>query len=964
MLALLGLHLAAALCAPMLVRVLRRDAFFILALVPASAVVWALFHTSQAFTHPYTQSVPWVPRLGLFLAFRIDPLSWLMMIIVGGVGALVMVYAGRYFSAKAKSLGRFSGVFVAFAGAMLGIVTTDQTLALYFFWEMTSVLSFLLIGHHHSRGPARAAARQAFLVTGSGALAMFAGFVILGATPEGSFRISSLIAALQKGTLDPTSPAVIVAGVLILLGAFSKSAQVPFHFWLPGAMAAPTPVSAYLHAAAMVKAGIYLVARLTPAFALVPLWSVLTVVVGLFTMLVGSYRALRQYDLKLILAYGTVSQLGLMMAAVGMGNAAALSAGLVMLVAHSFFKSTLFLSVGAVEAATSTRDLRELSGLWRSKPLLASAAALATLSMAGIPVTTGYLGKEALISALTHHVASAWMGQNAPAITTVFLVILVAGSIMTFAYSWRFWWGAFATKRVQMQHQVKRTPRGMAGPIAFLSCGAFLGLAAHPLTVALTPAVEGLPGEVHLALWSGWIPALLTALIIAAGAVMAYFRPAVARIQRRLAPKGSVVGAYAWSMRELELLSTRVTGLLHRGSLPSDLAVIFGSFVTVSLYAIHRIANGTPTDLPSEVEPVTLAPLKPWDSPIQLVLVALILLAAFITVRARRRMKAALALSAVGTLVTLLFAFHGAPDLALTQLAVEAVSLVVFVLVLRRLPLYFSDRPLPSSRWWRMALAILVGLVVTLGGWYAVSARVADPISALMPAEALGFGDGQNVVNVILVDMRAWDTVGELSVLLVTATGVASLIYVQSRSGKISRAPEKSKKSAAFLPGVVALRSRDRSMVLEVSARVLFPLMLVFSIWLLLIGHNSPGGGFAGGVVAGLAFLLRYLAGGRYDLGEAMPIPAGRLLGMGLFVAAAGGAAPLAFGNAVLESTPVHFDLGAIGELHFTTAMILDIGVYILVVGLVIDLVSALGAEIDRHMDAQRQKAATAGKRK
>lgn len=954
MLALLGLHLVAALCAPMLVRAMRRGAFFILALVPATAVVWALSHTAQAFGQPYTQSVPWVPRLGLFLTFRVDALSWLMMIIVGGVGACVMVYAGRYFSDKAHSLGRFSGVFVAFAGAMLGIVTTDQTLTLYFFWEMTSVLSFLLIGHHHSRAPARAAARQAFLVTGSGALAMFAGFVILGAVPEGSFQISSLIAALQNGTLNPSSPSVIVAGVLILFGAFSKSAQVPFHFWLPGAMAAPTPVSAYLHAAAMVKAGIYLVARLTPAFALVPGWSILTVVIGLFTMLVGSYRALRQYDLKLILAYGTVSQLGLMMAAVGMGNAAALSAGLTMLVAHSFFKSTLFLSVGAVEAATSTRDLRELSGLWRSKPLLAAAAGLSTLSMAGIPITTGYLGKEALISALVHHAPSNWMANDAASITSILLAILVVGSIMTFAYSWRFWWGAFATKRVRMQHEVKRTPRGMAAPIAFLSCGAFLGLAGGPLTTALTPVVKGLPGEIHLSLWSGVVPALLTALIIGFGIVMAFFRPAIARIQRSLAPKGSVVGFYAWTIRELELVSARVTGRLNRGSLPSDLAVIFGSFTVVSFYAIFSARSGG----------AKLAPLKLWDNPIQLVLVLLIILAALITVRARRRMKAALALSAVGTLVTLLFAAHGAPDLALTQLAVEAVSLVVFILVLRRLPLYFSDRPLPSSRWWRLVLSVLVGLVVTLGGWYAVSARVTDPISALMPAEALGFGNGQNVVNVILVDMRAWDTVGELSVLLVTATGVASLIYVQSRSGKIERAPKKPEKSTAFLPGVVALRSKDRSMVLEVSARVLFPLMLVFSIWLLLIGHNSPGGGFAGGVIAGLAFLLRYLAGGRYDLGEAMPIPAGRLLGMGLFVAAAGGAAPLAFGNAVLESTAVHLDLGGWGEIHFTTAMILDIGVYILVVGLVIDLVSALGAEIDRHTDAQKQRAVAAGKRK
>lgn len=931
MLALLVLHLAAALCAPLCVRWWGRNAFYVLAVAPIAAVVWALSHTRQAFTAPYTAEYRWVPTLDLTVSFRVDVLSWLMILIVAGVGTFVMIYAGRYFSAKASHLGRFSGVFVAFAGAMLGVVTVDNTIGLYMFWEFTTVLSYLLIGHHHDRAPARAAARQALLITSSGALAMFAGFVMLGQVKGGSYQISTLVENLQAGAVDLTSPLVIVAAVLVLLGAASKSALYPFYFWLPGAMAAPTPVSAYLHAAAMVKAGVYLVARLTPGFTLIPGWSPAVIVLGLVTMLVGAYRALRQYDLKLVLAYGTVSQLGLMTAAVGTGSAPAMAAGLTLLLAHSLFKSTLFLTVGAVESTTGTRDLRELSGLWRYRPVLAVAAGLAALSMAGVPFTLGYLGKEAFITALLHD------GN------IVVLVVVALGSMLTVAYAWRFWWGAFATKRLDVKLQLKPTSAGMTVPIVALSLGALLGAFPGTVSRVIDPIAESLPGHPHLALWSGWGPALITLGIFAGGLFLIWRRPAVAVLQRRLGTKFSLVRLYSQSVAELELFASWVTASIHRGSLPSDLSVIFVTLIAGAGYAIWRI--GPPG-----------TSLVWFDNLFQGAIVILAIVAAIVTVRARRRLKAVLALSAVGLFMTLLFATQGAPDLAITQLVVEAVTLVVFVLVLRKLPLYFSDRPLASSRWLRLGIAVAVGAIVTIGGWVATGARTHEPVSTLMPAEAFAFGNGKNIVNVILVDIRGWDTFGELSVLLVTATGVASLIYLQSRSGKIDRTPPELKQKADLLPAVATLRRRDRSVVLEVSTRALFPAMIVISIWLLLIGHNNPGGGFAGGIVAGLAFVLRYIAGGRYELGEAMPIPAGRLLGLGLFIAAIGGVLPLFFGSAVLQSVPVTVSLGFLGELHFTSAMILDIGVYVLVVGVVIDLVSALGAEIDRQSERARSR--------
>ena len=941
---LLLAHLVAAVSAPVFVRGLGRNAFFLLAAVPASAAVWAAANTARVFAQPIEATYRWVPSLDLDLVFRIDVLSWLMMLIVGGVGALVLVYSARYFSADAPSLGRFLAFFVGFAGAMLGVVMSDQTMAVYLFWELTSVLSFLLIGFHFGRRPARAAARQAILVTGMGALAMFGGLVMMGSMPGGSYRISTLVQSLQEGTIDASSPLVIVAALLILLGALSKSAQAPFHFWLPGAMAAPTPVSAYLHAAAMVKAGVYLIARLTPGFALIPGWSQVAVAFGLITMIIGAYRALKQRDLKLVLAYGTVSQLGLMTAAVAMGSASALAAGVVILLAHSLFKSSLFLTVGAVEHSTGTRDLWELSGLYRQKPVLATFAALAALSMAGVPITAGYLGKEGLIAALYQGTGAPWLSTASGSVnglSVTFLVIIVLGSTLTAAYAWRFWWGAFGTKKITNSVTVHPLSPVMQAPIVILASGAFLGLAAPALNFLGEKVTAGMPGHAHIALWSGTVPALLTALILVGGVLLAYFRSTVTKVQSALKFPFSAIRAYAWSIRELELGSAFVTSRIQRGSLFFEIATIFTTLILVAGWALLQAPR------PEQA-------LQFADNWLQIGIVVLALIAIYITVTAQKRLKAALALGTVGFLVALMFASYGAPDLALTQMAVEAVSVVVFVLVLRKLPAHFSTRPLKSTRVIQVLIALGVAAVTTVGGYYAISSRIHAPVSEDMPAAALRFGEGKNIVNVILVDMRAWDTVGELSVLLVTATGVASLIYILSRTGKISRLGT-GQEPGRFLPGVSALERSERSVVLEVSTRLLFPTMIMLSLWLLLVGHNHPGGGFAGGVLAGLAFVLRYLAGGRHELGEAMPIPAGYLLGSGLFIAAAGGALPLLYGGAVLQSVPVSIGFGPLGTFHFTTAMVLDIGVYLLVLGLVIDLISALGAEVDRQSERDRR---------
>ena len=527
MLSLLAAHLVMALAAPALVSWLGRRAYLVLALAPASAAAWALSQTTAVMAgRGPVESVEWVPGLSLELAFRLDTLSWLMVLLVGGVGALVLVYSSAYFSATAGGLGRFGGVLVAFAGAMLGLVVSDDLLLLYVFWELTTVFSYLLIGHYADRKASRRAAMQAIVLTTAGGLAMLVGLVVLGHA-AGTYRLSEILADPPAGT------AVTVAVVLLLVGAITKSALVPFHFWLPAAMAAPTPVSAYLHAAAMVKAGVYLVARFAPAYADLPAWRVIVLALGSTTLLVGGYRALRQHDLKLVLAFGTVSQLGLIVLLVGYGTRATALAGIAMLGAHAMFKAALFLVVGVVDAATGTRDLRRLSGVGRALPVTAVAGALATASMIGLPPFAGYVAKEAALDALLHD-DGGW-----PAV--VVLVAVAVGSALTVAYGLRLFWGAFSSKHpsVAVAHPdpagtdagpvegfaaVSRPPLLLVAPAMVL---ALLGIAVAAVPRVgdhlLSPYAETLArGEAgHLVLWAGLTPALgITAAVLAAGVLL------------------------------------------------------------------------------------------------------------------------------------------------------------------------------------------------------------------------------------------------------------------------------------------------------------------------------------------------------------------------------------------------------------------------------------------------------------
>ncbi|WP_204300504.1 Na+/H+ antiporter subunit A [Actinoplanes campanulatus] len=923
MLMLLGAHLVAALLAPVLVRLWGPRAFYLLAAVPAGVFGWAVTHRSGEWVQP------WVPGLGLSLAFRVDTLSWLLVLLVGGVGALVLVYCARYFAPGTAGLGRFAAVFVGFAGAMLGLVVSDDLLLMYMFWELTTVLSYLLIGHTGEARPNRRAALQALIVTTAGGLAMLVGLVILG-EHAGGYRWSQVAMALPDG------PLLVVAVVLILIGALSKSAVFPFSFWLPAAMAAPTPVSAYLHAASMVKAGVFLVAGFAPMIVAAggtaaTVWRVSAVGLGLVTMLIGGWAALFQNDLKLLLAYGTVSQLGLLTAVFGFGTAGAALAGTAMLFAHALFKAALFLVVGVIDKAAGTRDLRRLDGWGRRAPLLVIVAVPAALSMAGLPPAIGFAGKEAVFAAL--------LDAGVPG--RLVLAGVVAGSVLTVAYTARFLWGAFARKPAAENAVV---PSGVGGsllvaPAVLAAAGVAAGFGAERLDRVLSPYANGFRGSAgHLALWHGpGVPLVLSVLVVAAGLLLLRVLPAGLAGPR---PGGR---GYERVMTGTDRLAVEVTGATQRGSLPFYLALILLMLIVTAGPAMVAGWPGATA-------------VRLWETPLHLLPVAVLIVAAVCAVPARRRLTAVILVGVTGYANAVVFLLHGAPDLALTQFLVETVTLVMVVLVLRRLPGHFSQRPGVWRRRVRVGIGVAVGTVMAGVGYLAVSARQAVPVSQAYPELVVPLGGGHNIVNVILVDIRAWDTMGEVAVLVAVATGVASLIFRRAerlhRRGPVETASEPPRDEPVWLMAGHTVEAGRRSTMMEVVTRLIFHVIMLLSVYLLLTGHDTPGGGFTGGLVAGLALTVRYLAGGRYELAAAAPVDAGAVLGAGLLVAVGTGAGALVLGGQVLQSAVLDLHVPLLGEVHVVTSTLFDIGVYLIVVGLVLDVLRSLGAEVDRHAAA------------
>jgi multicomponent Na+:H+ antiporter subunit A len=959
MLAVLLAHAVATALAPLLVYRWGRHAFYPLALVPLGSLVWVAMHWPGA-SRPTTVDLSWVPELSMNIALRFDALAAIMSVLVLAIGALVLFYCADYFHHRdgrmEKRLPSFAAELVAFSGAMFGLVVSDNMLVLYVFWELTTVLSFLLVGHYAERATSRRAATQALLVTTFGGLAMLVGIIVLG-NLSGTFLLSELIAA------PPMGVAASVGVVLVLVGALAKSAIVPMHFWLPGAMAAPTPVSAYLHAAAMVKAGVYLVARMAPGFADSPPWRPTVITLGVLTMLLAGWRAVREYDLKLILAFGTVSQLGLITIMVGAGGGDMMLAGLAMLCAHAMFKAALFMVVGVIDHATGTRDIRRLAWLGHRSRGVFVISVGAAASMAALPPFLGFVAKEADFETVLH---SPTLGGAAPYV----LAGIVIGSIFTTAYTLRFLWGAFGRKglpapstRVAEMHRPSAT--FVAAPAILAVAGLLFGLWPTQLDDALDSYASTVPGgeDYDLALWHGLgLPLLLSVLVLAAGTAAFFLRGRLTSLQPVRQPLGNADRIYDAVLRGADLLSVRLTAATQRGSVPATQSVILSTLVLVPIVALAMGARDRPD-------------FALWGSPVQVVVGLIVLAAALGATVMRNRLAAVLLVGVTGYGCGAIFAFHGAPDLALTQFLVETLMLVIFVLVLRTLPAEADRTYINRHRVARAALALAVGATVTTLAVYAMAARTGTPIAELLPDAAYFRGHGANTVNVLLVDIRAWDTIGEIMVLLVAATGVASMVFRHRRFGAAPRVSDAGQPDIGRLPmtthspavgDVTWLRGselrdpRHRSLVLEVATRIIFPLIMVLSAYFFFAGHNTPGGGFAGGLTAGLALVLRYLAGGRYELGETLPLDAGKILGAGLLLSAGTGAASLLVGAPVLSSALIEIDVPVLGTVKFVTALFFDLGVYLIVVGLVLDVLRSLGARIDVEMSQQRAAVSTA----
>lgn len=759
---------------------LGRRAFLVAGLAPLATLVWAGSQWSKVVGDPSTldaeghatagdptfETIGWISGLNLDLHLRFDAFALVMTLLVSGIGALICVYAFGYFSHIKPGQTRLAGLMTVFAAAMLGVVWADHLIALFIAWELTSITSYLLIGNDDRNPRARAAALQAIFITGAGGLALLAGLVIVGQS-AGTYRISEMIDS-------PPSGGALSAGIVcVLLGAFTKSAQAPFGSWLPGAMVAPTPISAYLHSATMVKAGVYLVARLSPILATSGQWRVLVLTVGAATMLIGGLRAMRQHDLKLLLAYGTVSQLGFMMLLFGTGEYKIAQAGIVLLLAHGAFKATLFMLVGIIDHQTGTRDIRQLHGFGTGWMPVKVMALIGAASMAGVPPLLGFVAKEKGIDTYLEY--GDFTGSG------VVLGVIVIGSILTFVYSARFVLGVVGAFGRDDEERVSHT--APVAPIAF--SGPAMVLTAFTVVVGLAPVIisdltkaatlgldpDASPSTVKL--WAGFNTAFVLSLIImGTGAVITVFRAPIARAQaaasKPLRKIPSTDDAFAAIVRTIDIVARRVTRTVQNGSLPTYILVTITTVIVIPVIPML----GELDSLPQWIE-----------NPVHIPIVAIIIGSAIGAALVRRRIAAVVMLGAVGFAMAGLYEVQGAPDLALTQFAIETLGTVLFVLVLRFLPTRFIDLAPAVVRPLRLAASVVVGASIFVFAIVSTNARSDVPqesISVEMVERSKPDGEGKNVVNVILVDFRGVDTMGEITVLLVAAVGAVAL----ARSGR------------------------------------------------------------------------------------------------------------------------------------------------------------------------------------
>ena len=932
------------------------------ALVSLAALVWValLFPTLQT-GQVLHEEYRWIPSAGINFSVRMDGFAWMFAMLVTGIGLLVALYA-RYYMSKNDPVPRFFSFFLAFMGAMLGVVLSGNVVQLVFFWELTSLFSFMLIGYWYHRKDARRGARMALTVTGAGGLAMLAGMLMLGHI-AGSYQLDVILGAGERIRAHPLYTPMLV---LVLLGAFTKSAQFPFHFWLPRAMAAPTPVSAYLHSATMVKAGVFLLARLWPALSGTEQWFWLVGGAGVVTLVLGAYFAMFQNDLKGLLAYSTISHLGLITLLLGLNRDLAAVAAVFHIMNHATFKASLFMAAGIIDHETGTRDMRRLSGLWKAMPITGTLAFVASAAMAGVPLMNGFLSKEMFFAETVDLSSTPLLDYGLPVAATL-------AGIFAVVYSLRFSVGVFLgppARRLPLEpHEPVRWMR-VPIEILVLLCivvGIFPQWSIGPaLDVAARPVVGGAMPPFSLAIWHGFNKPLVMSLIALGGGIALYLllRRGVVAGRFKHAPLLGLNGQrlFESTLYGLDRASRWALAVLSTYRLqPQMLLMVLAAivFASVALWA-GGISWGDRPRVPGNLEFALL-----W------VLGCVAALAAANQAKFHR-LAALILLGAVGLAVSLTFLWFSAPDLALTQLTVEVVTTVLFLLGLRWLP---KRRPEEAEHLGlrvraRRARDFVVSLVAG-GGMavlaYAMMTRPApQSISPFFIDRSLPEGGGTNVVNVMLVDFRAFDTMGEITVLGIVGLTVYALLRRFRPPREMAALPPQQR---AVPPDLVSDLINPRTaqdtalgymMVPAVLVRLLLPIAVVIALYFFMRGHNLPGGGFVAGLCVAIAFLTQYIVAGTYWVEAHLQLKVIRWIALGMLAAVATGLGSLWFGYPFLTSHTAHVTLPGLGEVHFPSAMLFDVGVFAVVVGATLLILTALAHQSVRGHRRAPEKTVTA----
>lgn len=895
-------------------------------------------------------TIAWLPQSGLDFYLRMDGYAWLFAMLVTFIGALVVLYA-RYYMSPADPVPRFFSFLLAFMGAMLGVVLSGNLIQLVMFWELTSLTSFMLIAYWYHRADARRGARMALTVTAAGGLCLLAGVIMLGHM-AGGYDLDRVLAAGDQIRAHPWYPAMTG---LIVLAALTKSAQFPFHFWLPHAMAAPTPVSAYLHSATMVKAGVFLLARLWPVLSGTDLWFWVVGGAGLCSLVFGAFAAIFQRDMKAVLAYSTISHLGLITLLLGMNSPLALVAAVFHMLNHATFKASLFMAAGIVDHETGTRDLYRLGGLYRAMPITATLALVAAASMAGVPLLNGFLSKEMFFA------ETIFAGQALALRIGLPLAATVAG-MFSVAYSLRFmhqvFFGAPAPDLPRTPHEPTRWML-LPSTLLVLACllvgmlpertvGPFLRTATHSILGPLMPRYD-------LTVWHGLTMPLIMSCLALAGGFAIYLTLYVrGHIKVRTPLLSRVDGRRIFDVQIVRLIAVSGTlkRLLSSRRLQPQLLLIVCAALLWAFIGLWSVETSEGRSWGLTWGNVPASAIDPAFALMWLVGAACAIGAAL---QAKyHRLAALILVGGAGLITCLTFVWLSAPDLALTQITVEVVTVVLILLGLRWLPrrIEMDDRARRSTLRARSRRArdVMIAVVVGVGLAslsYAILTR--PPVLGISPfflEHALAQAGGRNVVNVILVDFRSFDTLGEITVVGIVALSVYALLRrfrPASESISLPRPQrEQIERHGQIVPNPDELLPNSYMKVPAVLVRLLLPMAAMVSAYLLLRGHNAPGGGFVGGLVLAIAVILQYMAGGTVWVESRTRIHPSYWMALGLLSAAVAGAGACLASYPFLTALTVHLHLPLIGEVHLSSVLLFDLGVYMLVIGATVLMLIAI----------------------